>query len=132
MTPEEFSSAAHPARASGAGFPLQSDETLDQLLARLEPMFFDLETDTVVTNKSPGAGEDILLASANDLYDGVSMRDIDGFQERYPLNSRLVKRGEQLTKVVAHLDAAIPYATEPMESGKDRGDSEACRQRAVV
>jgi dipeptidyl-peptidase-3 len=129
VTPDEFSAAAHAAMAVGAEFPLRSGESLDQMLARLEPMFFDPEHDAVVTNKSPGAGEDILLASANNLYDGVSTRDLDGFQERYPLNSRLVKRGEQLveevykvdgmygaqlTNVVAHLDAAIPYATEPM------------------
>ena len=129
VTPEEFSAAVHAAMAVGAEFPLRSGESLDQMLARLEPMFFDPEHDAVVTNKSPGAGEDILLASANNLYAGVSMRDLDGFQERYPLNSRLAKRGEQLveevykvdgmygaqlTNVVAHLDAAIPYATEPM------------------
>ena len=129
VTPEEFSAAVHAAMAVGAEFPLRSGESLDQMLARLEPMFFDPEHDAVVTNKSPGAGEDILLASANNLYAGVSTRDLDGFQERYPLNSRLAKRGEQLveevykvdgmygaqlTNVVAHLDAAIPYATEPM------------------
>ena len=37
------------------------------------------------------AGNDILTASANNLYVGVSMKDLEGFQERYPLNSRLVK-----------------------------------------
>ena len=129
VTPEEFADAAHAATAVGAALPVRSGESLDQLLTRLEPMFFDPDADAVVTNKSPSAGEDMLLDSANNLYDGVSMRDVDGFQERYPLNSRLVKRGEQLveevyrvdgrygeqlTRVVAHLDAAIPYATETM------------------
>ena len=128
-TPNELTAAAHAAAAAGAEFPVRPGESLDQLLTRLEPMFFDRDVDAVVTNKSPGAGEDILLASANNLYDGVSMRDLDGFPERHPLNSRLVKRGEQLveevyrvdgmygeqlTNVVAHLDAAIPYATAPM------------------
>ena len=134
VTPEEFASAAQAAAAVGAEFPVQSGESLDQLLTRLEPMFFDPSVGAVVTNKSPGAGEDILLASANNLYVGVSMRDLEGFQERYPLNSRLVKRdgqlveevykvdgmyGEQLTNVIAHLDAAIPYATEPMAAALD-------------
>ncbi len=134
VTPEEFASAAQAAAAVGAEFPVQSGESLDQLLTRLEPMFFDPSVGAVVTNKSPGAGEDILLASANNLYVGVSMRDLEGFQERYPLNSRLVKRdgqlveevykvdgmyGEQLTNVIAHLDEAIPYATEPMAAALD-------------
>ena len=129
VTPNELIAAAEAAAAAGAELPVRPGESLDKLLTRLEPMFFDPDVDAVVTNKSPGAGEDILLASANNLYDGVSMRDLDGFRERYPLNSRLVKRGEQLveevyrvdgmygeqvTNVVAHLDAAIPYATAPM------------------
>ena len=129
LTPESFAEAATAAQASGARFPLADGETLEQLLARLEPIFFDPAVDAVVTNKTPGPGEDILMASANNLYDGVSMADLAGFEERYPLNSRLVKRdgqlveevysvdgryGEQLGEVVSHLEAAMPYATEPM------------------
>ena len=34
-------------------------------------------------------GEDILAASANNLYAGVATTDLDGFEERYALNSRL-------------------------------------------
>ena len=129
VTPEEFAAAAHAAEASGAMFPLEGGEDLGELLVRLEPMFFDPDFEAVVTNKTPRSGEDILLASANNLYDGVSTEDLVGFDERYPLNSRLVKRGgqlveevykvdglygEQLTNVVTHLEAAIPYATESM------------------
>ena len=129
LTPSAFADAAHAAAASGASFPVRDAESLDQLLTRLEPMFFDRSFDAVVTNKTPGEGEDLLLASANNLYDGVSMEDLATFEERYPLNSRLVKRDgqlveevyrigglydEQLTQVVAHLEAAIPYATETM------------------
>ena len=129
LTPAVFAAAAHAAAADGAAFPLRNGETLDQLLARLEPMFFDPDFDAVVTNKTPGEGQDMLLASANNLYDGVLTEDLSGFEERYPLNSRLVKRdgklveevyrvgglyGEQLMEVVAHLEAAVPYATAPM------------------
>ena len=52
----------------------------------------------IVTNKTPGDGEDLLLSSANNLYDGVSLRDLEDFEERYPLNSRLVKREGRLIK----------------------------------
>jgi dipeptidyl-peptidase-3 len=128
-TPQAFAEAAHAAEKAGAAFPLKSGETLDQLLARLQPKFFDPGVDAIVTNKTPPAGADILTASANNLYVGVSMKDLEGFEERYPLNSRLVKRdgklaeevyriggryGSQLAEVVKHLENAIPFASEPM------------------
>ncbi len=130
-TPAAFRAAAHAAAASGAAFPTRAGETLDALLDRLEPLFFDAAVDPVLTNKTPAPGDDMLLSSANNLYDGVSMADLEGFDERYPLNSRLVKRGgrlveevyridgggryaKELAEVVRHLEAAIPFATEPM------------------
>ena len=33
----------------------------------------------------------LVQASANNFYQGVSLADLKGFQEKYPLNSRLVK-----------------------------------------
>ena len=129
VSPSAFAAAAHTARENGAEFPLRDGETLDDLLARLEPAFFDSDVDPVVTNKTPPDGQDILVASANNLYDGVSLEDLANFEERHPLNSRLAKRdgalvedvyrvgglyGEYLTNVVAHLEAAIPFATESM------------------
>ena len=129
VEPAAFAEAAHAAEASGARFPRREGESLDALLARLEPMFFDPEFDAVVTNKTPGDGRDVLSASANNLYADVSMADLEGFEERYPLNSRLVKRdgalveevyqvggryGPEIEAIVGHLEAAVPYATEPM------------------
>jgi dipeptidyl-peptidase-3 len=99
------------------------------MLARMEPLFFDADRDPIVTSKTPGPGKDILAESANNLYVGVSMRDLDTFEERYPLNSRLVKEQgriveqvyrlgglyhEQISTIVRHLEAGIPYATESM------------------
>ena len=57
------------------------------------------------------------------------MADLKGFTERYGLNSRLVKRngklveevykadgkyGRQIAEIIRHLEAAQPFATEPM------------------
>jgi len=127
--PADFAAAAHAAARIGARFPLQPGETLDALLARLQPMFFDLAVDPTVTSKNPRAGKDILTASANNLYVGVTLEDLDWFEEKYPLNSRLVKRdgqlieevyrvggryGAQIAAIVQHLEAAIPYATAAM------------------
>src|SRR3954465_4079081 len=127
--PEAFRAAAHAAAASGASFPLTAGETLDGLIARMQPLFFNPNLDTIVTNKTPGSGKDILAASANNLYVGVSMKDLDGFEEKYPLNSRVVKKNgriveevyrvggkydQEIRAIVRHLEAAIPYATETM------------------
>jgi dipeptidyl-peptidase-3 len=128
-TPEALAAAAKTAASSGAVFPLANGETVDQLLARLRPMFFDAAFEPSVTKKQPVPGQDILTASFNNLYQSVSLKDVAGFTERYPLNSRLVKRDgklveevyriggrydAQLKDVAAHLEAAVPFATEPM------------------
>lgn len=129
VTPAAFAAAAQKAAANGAAFATRQGESLDAMLARLQPMFFDPAFDPIVTNKNPGPGKDILLASANNLYDGVSMKDLEGFTERYGLNSRLVKRNgalaeevyringryaPQIAAIVKHLEAAQPFATPPM------------------
>ncbi len=128
-TPREFADAARRAQANGAAFPLRDGETLDAMLERMRPLFFDLTVDPIVTNKTPGPGRDILSASANNLYAGVTMAEIARFEEQYPLNSRLVKRNGRLVEevyrvggmydacirqIVKHLEAAVPYATEAM------------------
>jgi dipeptidyl-peptidase-3 len=127
--PGKFAALAHAAASRGARFPLRNGESLAELLSRLDPMFFDLNVDPAVTTKTPPDGADILAASANNLYCGVTMGDLEGFQERYELNSRVVKKDgkiveevyriggrydPQLREIVFHLEAAIPYATEPM------------------
>jgi dipeptidyl-peptidase-3 len=128
-TPDALAAAAHAAEMAGAQIPRQNGETLDQLLTRLRPMFFDPDVDSMVTNKTPPAGKDILASSANNLYVGVTMKDLEGFKESHPLNSRVVKEKRRITEeiyrvggrydgqiraIVQHLEAAIPYATEPM------------------
>jgi dipeptidyl-peptidase-3 len=127
--PSALAAAAHAAARNGAVFPLRDDETLDTLLERLTPMFFDADLDPAVTSKTPRAGKDIVTASANNLYVGLTLQDLEGFEEKHPLNSRLVMRdgglveevyrvggryGAQIEAIVGHLEAAIPFATESM------------------
>jgi dipeptidyl-peptidase-3 len=129
LTPAALSTAAHAAEKGGAKFPAKNGETLDQLLARLQPSFFDPNVGATVTSKTPPAGKDILTASSNNLYVGVTMKDLAGLEERYPLNSRLVKKdgkiveevyridgryGTQIAAIVKHLEDAIPFASETM------------------
>jgi dipeptidyl-peptidase-3 len=127
--PERFNALAHAAEAAGARFPMRRDEPLDQLLHRLRPMFFDAGFEPFVTSKTPGPGQDILQASANNLYVGVTMKDLATWNDRYELNSRVVKvdgrieeevyraggrYGPQIREIIAHVQAAIPFASGPM------------------
>ena len=128
-TPEALAAAAHAAGREGAQFPIRRGETLDAMLTRMQPLFFDPSVDPIVTNKSPGPGRDILSSSANNLYVGVSMDDLEHFDERYPLNSRVVKRDGRIVEevyrvgglydtaireIVRHLENAIPFAPDAM------------------
>jgi dipeptidyl-peptidase-3 len=126
--PEAFDDAVRAVERSGVRIPRRPGETLDQMLLRVEPLFFAADVDPAVTCKTPSNGRDILEASANNLYSNVRLPDLNGFTERYPLNSRLVKRddgglaeqvyriggryGAQIQTITDHLESAIPYATE--------------------
>ncbi len=133
LKPEQLKAAVDASAKAGAKFTGGS-ETIDQTLARLGPMFFDPAVDPIVTNKTPGPGKDILQASANNLYSGVSMADLKGFTEQYGLNSRLVKQngtlieevyridgkyGSYIAEIVKHLEAAKPFAEPPMVKALD-------------
>ena len=118
---------------NGARMPAEGD-ALSSLMKELEPVFFDPTFETHVTQKSPSENVDILTASANNLYAGVTTDDLDGFEEQYPLNSQLAKSADgklvenvyrsgldnhippglyadEITEVITHLEAAIPFAT---------------------
>ena len=126
LSPEGLVAAAQAVAAAGGVFRPSADESVDDLARRLSPLFLDPSFEPMVTNKTPGAGGDLLRDSANNMYLGVSVADLDGFVEQYPLTSRLVKRdgrleeevyrigglySEYLERIVAHLQAAIPCAT---------------------
>lgn len=128
-TPDAFAAAAKAAQQAGARFPRKSGETLDAMLTRMAPLFFDPNVDPIVTNKTPGQRKDILAESANNLYSGVTMKDLKGFTEKYALNARLAKQDGKLVEevyrvggrydaqirgIIQHLEAAIPFATAPM------------------
>ena len=128
-TPAAFSTALAAAARGGAVFPTRDGETVAQMAARMEPLFFDPEFDPIVTNKTPGAGEDLLLSSANNLYKDVSMADLERFDEQYPLTSRLAKvdgrlveevykiggrYSDEISEIIQHLAAAVPFASEAM------------------
>ena len=90
--------AALKAQQNGAFKSAHSDlpaiRTADEIrreLTALDKAFFDASTDPSVTAKTPPPGLDILQASSNTFYQGVTLQGLKGFTEKYPLNSRIVK-----------------------------------------
>ena len=129
LTREELIAAMEIAARNGARFDAGPGGSIADLVDRYAPMFFDPAFEPMVTCKTPGAGQDIIAASANNLYVGVTMADLEGFEEKHQLNSRVVKRDgrlveevyrigglydRELRNVAGHLTDAIPFAPEPL------------------
>ena len=127
-TPEAFAAAAQRRSGSRApAFRCEPARSLDALLARLQPLFFDPTVDPIVTNKTPGAGKDILdverqqslrrrvdgrprrlRGAASRSTRGSSKRDGRLVEEVYRVGGKYDK---EIREIVGHLEAAIPYAT---------------------
>ena len=129
ISPAALLEAVEAASRDGANVPVRPGESVSDLIERLAPMYFDPSVDPTVTSKTPGQGRDILSASANNLYSGVSVRALEAFDERYGLNSRLRaepgrlveevyriggRYDRELRRIVGHLRDAIPFATSSM------------------
>jgi dipeptidyl-peptidase-3 len=71
--------------------PLTTPAQLNTELEALRPSLFDPNFEPRVTAKSPSGGQDIIQASSNTFYQGVSLADLKDFHGHYPLNSRVVK-----------------------------------------
>jgi dipeptidyl-peptidase-3 len=116
------------AAANGAKFDLADGETIANCVEKYARMFFDPDFEPMVTCKTPGGDQDFLASSANNLYDGVTMADLEGFEEKNQLNARLVKRDgtlveevykagglydREIRKIIGHLRDAATFAPEP-------------------
>ncbi len=66
----------------------------------LKPSLFDPNFEPMTTAKSPRGGLDVIQASSNNFYSGVTVADLANFAEHYPLNSRLVKINGRLEEQV--------------------------------
>ncbi len=119
FTPGELRAAAEQAlknrsRRASSG-PLLKD------LEELHKPIFDPSFEPMLTAKNPPAGQDPLVASGNNLYDDVNTDDLKGFAEKYPLNSRLVKRNGKLTEEVYRAgtpDGKVPRGLYAAELGR--------------
>jgi dipeptidyl-peptidase-3 len=117
------------AAINGAQFQLEPGENIAKRVERYARMFFDPDFEPMVTCKTPGDDQDILASSANNYYEAVTMADLDGFEEKNQLNSRLAKRDgklveevykvgglydREISNIVGHLRAAVPFAPAPL------------------
>ncbi len=125
FTFEELGAAALAAQKSGAFQtayadlpPLKTEADVSREVESLRPSLFDPAFEPMITAKSPVGGKDTIQSSSNTFYQGVSLEDLKGFQDKYPLNSRVVKGADgKLTEQVYRAgtpDGKIPaglYAT---------------------
>jgi dipeptidyl-peptidase III len=129
VTREALVEAASVAARNGASLSLVENESTKTLIDRLAPMFLDPSVDPTVTSKTPGPGRDILKASSNNFYSGVTASHLENFVERYGLNSRLTadngrlveevyriggRYDREIRRIVGHLRDALPFAAPSM------------------
>jgi len=117
FTASELRIAALAASAAGADLGL-GGAGLEYALRALEGPLFDARLDAQRTVH----GAD-LTASAVNFYEGVTLRDLQGFPEQAPLHSRVVKQGgvvvERVYRLPAAADAlesALPYSAPPQRA----------------
>ena len=89
-------------RASYADLPpLKAAPEVKREVDELRQAFFDPTFEPMEVAKSPSGGKDVIQASSNTFYPGLSLEDLKGFEERYPLNSRVVRGADgKLTELV--------------------------------
>jgi dipeptidyl-peptidase-3 len=71
--------------------PLTTPAQLSAELEALRASLFDPNFEPRVTAKSPSGGQDIIQASSNTFYQGVTLAQLKDFRGHYALNSRVVK-----------------------------------------
>ena len=123
--------------------PLINGQTVDQLLAEINPVIFDPSVLPKKVNRAQG--QDLILTSANNYYYGVTQAEVEAFYEnlRDPadqrpvscgLNSRLTKENgvvvEQVWKIGGMYSAAIEKIVYWLE--KASSVAENVQQKAVI
>src|ERR1700730_917001 len=71
--------------------PITTPAALNKELDVLRASFFDPAFEAMSTAKNPKPGEDILKASSNTFYQGLTVAELKDFHEEHRLNSRVVK-----------------------------------------
>jgi dipeptidyl-peptidase III len=98
FTFEELEKAAEIAQQNGAFRtsyadlpPLAKPADVVRAVESLKSSLFDAAFEPMITAKSPAGGKDTIQSSSNTFYQNVSLADLKGFQDKFALNSRVVK-----------------------------------------
>ncbi len=123
--------------------PLAPGQTAEQLCDELFPVIFDPAIMPKRVNQADG--EDLILTSASNYYDGVTQREAEDFYGAmkdpkdetpvsYGLNSRLVKENGQLKEKVWKVDGLYTQAIEKIVYWLKKAETvaENDKQKAVI
>ena len=141
FTPEFFRQAVQSVDA--ATLPLAEGQTVEQLCEEVFPVIFD---PTVMPKRvNQDAGEDLVLTSACNYYDGVTQQEAEDFYNAlknpqdetpvsYGLNSRLVKEDGKIQEKVWKVGGLYGQALEKIVYWlkKAEGVAETPEQKAVI
>ena len=141
FTPEFFKQAVQSVDA--ATLPLAEGQTVEQLCEEVFPVIFD---PTVMPKRvNQAAGEDLVLTSACNYYDGVTQQEAEDFYNAlknpqdetpvsYGLNSRLVKENGKIQEKVWKVGGLYGQALEKIVYWlkKAEGVAETPEQKAVI
>ena len=141
FTPEFFRQAVQSVDA--ATLPLAEGQTVEQLCEEVFPVIFD---PTVMPKRvNQAAGEDLVLTSACNYYDGVTQQEAEDFYNAlknpqdetpvsYGLNSRLVKEDGKIQEKVWKVGGLYGQALEKFVYWlkKAEGFAESPEQKAVI
>lgn len=141
FTPEFFRQAVQSVDA--ATLPLAEGQTVEQLCEEVFPVIFD---PTVMPKRvNQAAGEDLVLTSACNYYDGVTQQEAENFYNAlknpqdetpvsYGLNSRLVKEDGKIQEKVWKVGGLYGQALEKIVYWlkKAEGVAETPEQKAVI
>ena len=141
FTPEFFKQALLSVDAST--LPLAEGQTVEQLYEEIAPVIFDPQVMPKRVNQA--AGEDLVLTSACNYYDGVTQKEAEAFYNAmkdpkdetpvsYGLNSRLVKENGKIQEKVWKVGGLYGQAIEKIVYWlkKAEGVAENSEQKAVI
>ena len=141
FTPEFFRQAVQSVDA--ATLPLAEGQTVEQLCEEVFPVIFDPKVMPKRVNQA--AGEDLVLTSACNYYDGVTQQEAEDFYNAlknpqdetpvsYGLNSRLVKEDGKIQEKVWKVGGLYGQALEKIVYWlkKAEGVAETPEQKAVI
>ncbi len=125
-----------------AGFPLLEGESVEDLVAKLKPVFFD----STVAPKRVNLAGDLIAGSANNYYEGLTQAEVEAYYENkidkddprpisYGLNSKLIKNEngeivEKVWKVGGMYGPALEQVAKWLEKAAGAAESE--KQRTAL